>query len=61
VSVLVERESARSSEDMTGHSTCHKVVNFRSRQTQPGEIVEVLISQAKPYSLYGELMSKQAN
>ncbi|HEY2970883.1 MAG TPA: tRNA (N6-isopentenyl adenosine(37)-C2)-methylthiotransferase MiaB [Pyrinomonadaceae bacterium] len=59
VSVLVERESARSSEDMTGHSTCHKVVNFRTRQTQPGEIVDVLISQAKPYSLYGELMSKQ--
>jgi len=59
VSVLVERESARSSEDMTGHSTCHKVVNFRTRQTQPGEIVDVLISQAKPYSLYGELMSNR--
>jgi tRNA-2-methylthio-N6-dimethylallyladenosine synthase len=59
VSVLVERESARSSEDMTGHSTCHKVVNFRTGQTQPGEIVDVLISQAKPYSLYGELVSKQ--
>lgn len=55
VSVLAERESARSSEDMTGHSTCHKVVNFRARQTQPGAIVNVLISEAKPYSLYGEL------
>ena len=61
VSVLVEKESARSSEDMTGHSTCHKVVNFRTRQTQPGEIVDVLISQAKPYSLYGELLTRQAN
>ena len=61
VSVLVERESARSSEDMTGHSTCHKVVNFRANQTQPGEIVDVLISQAKPYSLYGELVNKRAN
>ena len=57
VSVLVEKESARSKEDMTGHSTCHKVVNFGARQTQPGEIVEVLISQAKPYSLYGELVN----
>ncbi|MCA1605765.1 MAG: MiaB/RimO family radical SAM methylthiotransferase, partial [Acidobacteria bacterium] len=56
VSVLVEKESARSSEDMTGHSTCHKVVNFRTRQTQPGEIVDVRISEAKPYSLYGELI-----
>ena len=55
ISVLAERESARSSEDMTGHSTCHKVVNFRARQTQPGEIVKVVISEAKPYSLYGAL------
>ena len=61
ISVLVERESARSSDDMTGHSTCHKVVNFRSRQTQPGEIVDVLISQAKPYSLYGELVTNPVN
>jgi tRNA-2-methylthio-N6-dimethylallyladenosine synthase len=56
VSVLAERKSARSDEDMTGHSTCHKVVNFRTRQTQPGEIVDVVISEAKPYSLYGELI-----
>ncbi len=57
VSVLVEKVSARSNEDMTGHSTCHKVVNFGARQTQPGEIVDVLISQAKPYSLYGQMVN----
>jgi len=57
ISVLAEKESARSSEDMTGHSTCHKVVNFRARQTEPGEIVNVVISEAKPYSLYGELVN----
>ncbi|HKB65455.1 MAG TPA: tRNA (N6-isopentenyl adenosine(37)-C2)-methylthiotransferase MiaB [Pyrinomonadaceae bacterium] len=55
ISVLAERESARSTEDMTGHSTCHKVVNFKARRTQPGEIVNVIISEAKPYSLYGAL------
>lgn len=55
VSVLVEKQSARSADDMTGHSTCQKVVNFRSEGTAPGEIVDVLISQAKPYSLYGEV------
>lgn len=55
ISVLAEKQSARSSEDMTGHSTCHKVVNFRAGQTQPGEIVNVMISEAKPYSLYGAL------
>jgi tRNA-2-methylthio-N6-dimethylallyladenosine synthase len=61
LSVLAEKESARSTEDMTGHSTCHKVVNFRSRQTQPGEIVEVSVSEAKPYSLYGELVTNRVN
>ncbi len=58
VSVLVERESARSKEDMAGHSTCHKVVNFRASQTQPGDIVEVLITEGKPNSLYGELANQ---
>jgi tRNA-2-methylthio-N6-dimethylallyladenosine synthase len=57
VSVLAEKTSARSSEDMTGHSTCHKVVNFRAAQTKPGDVVNVVISQAKSYSLYGELVS----
>jgi tRNA-2-methylthio-N6-dimethylallyladenosine synthase len=61
VRVLVEKESARSNEDMTGHSTCNKVINFRTRQIRPGEIVDVLISQAKPYSLYGELVRSSPN
>lgn len=57
VEVLVEKESARSTEDMTGHSTCHKVVNFKADQVRPGEIVNVLITAAKSYSLYGELVN----
>jgi tRNA-2-methylthio-N6-dimethylallyladenosine synthase len=59
LSVLVEKESARSPEDMMGHSTCHKVVNFRAEQTQPGEIVDVLVTQVKSYSLYGELVTSR--
>jgi tRNA-2-methylthio-N6-dimethylallyladenosine synthase len=57
VSVLVEGESARSQADMTGHSTCHKVVNFRGPKMLRGEIVEVTISKAKSNSLYGELVN----
>ncbi len=53
LSVLVEKQSARSSDDMTGHSTCNKVVNFKGNTAQCGSIVDVLISQAKPNSLYG--------
>jgi tRNA-2-methylthio-N6-dimethylallyladenosine synthase len=53
LSVLVEKQSARSNVDMTGHSTCNKVVNFKGDPTQCGSILDVLISQAKPNSLYG--------
>jgi tRNA-2-methylthio-N6-dimethylallyladenosine synthase len=57
LSVLVEKHSARSTDDMTGHSTCNKVVNFKGKMTQCGSIVDVLISEAKPNSLYGAAIS----
>ena len=53
VSVLVEGESARSADDITGHSTCHKVVNFKGDSNLRGQIVEVEITEAKNNSLYG--------
>jgi len=53
VSVLVERQSSRSELDLTGHSTCHKVVNFPGHSGLEGEILNVLITEAKPNSLYG--------
>jgi len=59
ISVLVEKESTRSADDLTGHSTCHKVVNFKAYKTQPGSIVDVLISKAKASSLYGEVVSAE--
>jgi tRNA-2-methylthio-N6-dimethylallyladenosine synthase len=56
VSVLVERESTRSEEDMMGHTTCNKVVNFGAGNTQPGNVVDVAITQSKPNSLYGQVI-----
>jgi tRNA-2-methylthio-N6-dimethylallyladenosine synthase len=57
VSVLVEGESAKSTEDMTGHSTCHKVVNFKGAKELAGKIVRVRILEAKTNSLYGEIVA----
>ncbi len=57
VSVLIEGESARSKQDMTGHSTCHKVVNFNSGGSQRGEILGVRITEAKSNSLYGQRLN----
>lgn len=57
VRVLVEGESAKSRADMTGHSTCHKVVNFPGDISLIGQEVSVEIIAAKANSLYG-VMSK---
>ena len=56
LSVLAERQSSRSENDLTGHSTCHKVVNFSGRSSLEGEIVDVVVTAAKRNSLYGTLV-----
>jgi tRNA-2-methylthio-N6-dimethylallyladenosine synthase len=55
LSVLAERESSRSASDLTGHSTCHKVVNFEGDISLEGEIIDVVVTEAKTNSLYGVL------
>jgi tRNA-2-methylthio-N6-dimethylallyladenosine synthase len=55
VSVLVEGSSARAFDDMTGHTACNKVVNFRGASDLTGKLVRVCVTEAKPHSLYGEL------
>ncbi len=56
VSVLVEAISTRSTEDMTGHTTCNKVVNFGEGADLMGQIVHVKVTAAKQHSLYGALV-----
>jgi tRNA-2-methylthio-N6-dimethylallyladenosine synthase len=51
--VLVERQSTRSENDLAGHSTCNKVVNFAGDRSLEGEIVDVTVTAAKTNSLYG--------
>ena len=58
VRVLVEGLSARSSEDLTGHSSCNKVVNFRGPLELAGKIVSVRVTEAKTHSLYGEFLAE---
>ena len=51
--VLVEKRSARSADQVSGHSTCHKVVNFEGSSELIGQIVKVRISEVKSNSLMG--------
>jgi tRNA-2-methylthio-N6-dimethylallyladenosine synthase len=58
VQVLVEKQSARSESDLSGHSTCNKVVNFAGDRRLEGEIVDVMVTAAKTNSLYGALVNR---
>jgi tRNA-2-methylthio-N6-dimethylallyladenosine synthase len=53
--VLAEHQSTKSADDVSGHSTCHKVVNFRGRRDMIGSIRDVRITEIKSNSLYGEV------
>jgi tRNA-2-methylthio-N6-dimethylallyladenosine synthase len=57
IRVLVEGRSAKSDRDMTGHSTCHKVVNFPRASVTAGQVAQVRVTEAKANSLYGDLVS----
>jgi tRNA-2-methylthio-N6-dimethylallyladenosine synthase len=55
--VLAEKTAAKSSGDLTGHSTCHRVVNFTGGNELLGRTVKVNITQIKSNSLYGEVVA----
>lgn len=53
--VLVEKFSVRGDNQVSGHTTCHKVVNFAGSKEDLGKIVRVKIIESKINSLYGEI------
>jgi tRNA-2-methylthio-N6-dimethylallyladenosine synthase len=57
VQVLAEAASSKSDQDITGHSTCHKVVNFPRSSVKLGEVATVRVVHAKANSLYGEALA----
>ncbi len=52
--VLVEGVSTKSLKDMTGHTTCHKVVNFAGNSQMLGSVIDVQVTESKINSLYGK-------
>ena len=56
LNVLAEGVSSKSTNDLTGHSTCHKVVNFPGDSSQLGQVMRVRVTAAKQNSLYGEVI-----
>jgi len=56
LNVLPETASSRSDSGLTGHSTCHKIVNFEGSKEMLGQIVDVRITEIKTNSLFGEVV-----
>jgi tRNA-2-methylthio-N6-dimethylallyladenosine synthase len=53
VKVIVEKASVKDNTQFSGHSTCHKVVNFNASGDLLGKIVDVKITEAKVNTLFG--------
>lgn len=57
VEVLVEGKSAKSDQHWSGHTPCHKVVNFESSKEELGGLlVNVQVTKVNPHSLFGKLV-----
>lgn len=56
VEVLVEGSSMRSAADLTGHTSCNKVVNFPGSDNECEGLVKVIIDGVTTHSLRGKLL-----
>ena len=58
VDVLVEGESKKDSDILSGYTSKNKLVNFRGPKSAIGKIVKVKIVQAKTWTLDGEMIEE---
>ncbi|MDQ3180295.1 MAG: tRNA (N6-isopentenyl adenosine(37)-C2)-methylthiotransferase MiaB [Acidobacteriota bacterium] len=55
IEVLAEKISNKNDSELSGHTTCQKVVNFKGSTELLGNIVKVKITGTKTNTLYGEI------
>ena len=55
--LLVEGHSKRDEAELMGRTECNRVVNFVGDTTLIGQMVDVRISETRPYTLRGELLA----
>ncbi len=58
VEVLVEGESKKNSEVLSGYTSKNKLVNFKGPKSAIGKLVNIKISEAKTWTLTGEMMEE---
>ena len=61
--ILVEGPSKRAGADgieLMGRTECNRVVNFKGQPRLIGQMIDVTITEAKSYSLRGEVVTADA-
>ena len=58
--ILVEGASKRDAEELMGRTECNRVVNFAGQPRLVGQMVDVTITEAKAYTLRGEVLVHEA-
>lgn len=56
IEVLAEKVSARNGAQLSGHTSCHKIVNFFGAEDLLGKIITVKITECKSNTLFGEIL-----
>jgi tRNA-2-methylthio-N6-dimethylallyladenosine synthase len=59
--ILVEGPSRKDPAEMSGRTECNRVVNFPAPARLAGQMVDVVITQAFPHSLRGEVATREAD
>jgi tRNA-2-methylthio-N6-dimethylallyladenosine synthase len=54
--ILVEGTSKRDASELMGRTECNRVVNFVGQPRLVGQMVDVTITEAKAYTLRGEVL-----
>ena len=58
--ILVEGASKRDAGELMGRTECNRVVNFAGQPRLVGQMVDVTITEAKAYTLRGEVCTREA-
>ena len=57
--ILVEGASKRDAGELMGRTECNRVVNFAGQPRLVGQMVDVTITEAKAYTLRGEVLTHE--
>jgi len=58
--ILVEGPSRKDASELMGRTECNRIVNFQGPSRLVGQMIDVVVTQALPHSLRGEVRLREA-